>query len=110
MKQVIGIATTTCPDKKTALRIVESLLADGLIACGQVEGPIESTFFWKGKLSKEPEWRILMKFVPKKIKQLESEVMKLHPYENPQWTSWEATASGGYHEWVHNPNRQDGGG
>jgi periplasmic divalent cation tolerance protein len=108
MKQVIGIAITTCPDKKTASSIVESLLADGLIACGQVEGPIESTYFWNGKLTKETEWRVQMKFVPKKIQQLEEEVMKLHPYENPQWTNWEAIASDGYHEWVHHSNHQDG--
>ena len=108
MKQVIGIATTTCPDKETASSIVESLLADGLIACGQVEGPIESTYFWNGKLNKEPEWRILMKFAPEKTQQLERELVKLHPYETPQWTNWEANASDGYHEWVLNPNSQDG--
>ena len=108
MKQVIGIATTTCPDKETASNIVESLLADGLIACGQVEGPIESTYFWNGKLTKELEWRMLLKFAPEKTQQLEGEVMKLHPYENPQWTNWEASAGDDYHEWVVNPNPQEG--
>ena len=100
MKQVIGIATTTCPNKKTASSIVESLLSDDLIACGQVEGPIESTYFWNGKLAVETEWRILMKFSVKGISQLEKELMRLHPYENPQLTTWEAVTSEEYYEWV----------
>lgn len=108
MKQVIGIATTTCPDEQTASRIVESLLAESLIACGQVEGPIESAYFWKGKLCKESEWRILMKFAPKQAQQLETRLMELHPYENPQWTNWEAAASDGFGKWVRDPNGQGG--
>ena len=108
MKQVIGIATTTCPDEQTASRIVETLLAESLIACGQVEGPIESAYFWKGKLCKESEWRILMKFAPKQAQVLETRLIELHPYENPQWTNWEAAASEEFGKWVRDPNGQGG--
>ena len=104
MKQVIGIATTTCPDEQTASRIVESLLAESLIACGQIEGPIESAYFWKGVLCKESEWRILLKFAPKQARQLETRLTELHPYENPQWTHWKATASDEFGKWVRDLN------
>ena len=75
MKQVIGIATTTCPNEKTANSIVGSLLTEDLIACGQVEGPMETNYKWNGKLVREKEWRVTIKFAPKKRKDVETRIL-----------------------------------
>ena len=83
---------------------MDSLLTEGLIACGQVEGPIEAAYIWKGKKCKESEWRILMKFAPNLARNLELRLIELHPYENPQWNYWEATSSDEFGKWVHDPN------
>ena len=100
----IGVAVTTCSSKESASRIVNDLLRKNLIACGQVEGPIESTYQWKGKLEKDTEWRISLKFDPGKEVELHEVVKVLHPYDNPQWIVWKAGASEEYYDWVVNPN------
>jgi periplasmic divalent cation tolerance protein len=108
MKQLIGIATTTCPNEKAASSIVGSLLKENLIACGQVEGPVKTNYLWKGKLVSEDEWRVTMKFALEKRKELESRTIELHPYEVPQWVSWEATASELFCKWVYDPKQVNG--
>jgi len=108
MKQVIGIATTTCPNEKTANSIVGSLLTEDLIACGQVEGPLETNYQWKGKVLREKEWRVTIKFAPKKRKEVETRFTELHPYEVPQWVCWEASSSKLYCQWVNDPKQVDG--
>jgi periplasmic divalent cation tolerance protein len=108
MKQVIGIATTTCPNEKSANSIVGSLLKENLIACGQVEGPVKTNYLWKGKLVRENEWRVTMKFALDNRNELENRTNELHPYEVPQWVGWEATASKMYCQWINNPKQMNG--
>tara|TARA_B100000902_G_scaffold307924_1_gene296902 strand:- start:355 stop:675 length:321 start_codon:yes stop_codon:yes gene_type:complete len=103
-KKEIGVAVTTCSSKESASRIVNDLLRKNLIACGQVEGPIESTYQWKGNLEKDTEWRISLKFDPGKEVQLQEVVKVLHPYDTPQWIVWKAGASEEYYDWVVSPN------
>ena len=100
----IGVAVTTCSSKESASRIVNDLLRKNLIACGQVEGPIESTYQWKGNIEKETEWRISLKFDLGKEVELQEAVKVMHPYDTPQWVAWKAGASEEYYDWVVNPN------
>jgi len=104
MKKGIGIGVTTCSSKEIASSIVNELLSAKLIACGQIEGPIESIYRWEGKLAKEAEWKITLKFDFVKQEQLEENIGKIHPYETPQWVVWEAGASEEYYNWVTEPN------
>tara|TARA_Y100001933_G_scaffold170467_1_gene168552 strand:- start:84 stop:404 length:321 start_codon:yes stop_codon:yes gene_type:complete len=103
-KMEIGVAVTTCSSKGAASRIVNDLLREDLIACGHVEGPIESMYRWKGNLEKETEWRISMKYDLVKEAELKEAVQEMHPYETPQWVTWKAETSEKYYGWVMNPN------
>ena len=103
-KKEIGVAVTTCSSKEAASRIVNDLLRNDLIACGQIEGPIESMYRWKGNLEKDTEWRISLKFDPGKEVELKEAVKGLHPYDIPQWVAWKAESSEEYYDWVVNPN------
>ena len=100
MKKEIGIGVTTCSSNEVALRIVNELLSAKLIACGQIEGPIESIYRWEGKLEQETEWKITMKFDLVNHAELEENIAKIHPYETPQWDVWGAGASEEYYNWV----------
>jgi periplasmic divalent cation tolerance protein len=104
IKKKIGVAVTTCSSKESASRIVNDLLMANLIACGQIEGPIESIYQWKGKLEKETEWKISLKFDLGKQAELQEAIKAIHPYDTPQWVAWEAGASDGYYDWVVNPS------
>ena len=100
MKREIGVGVTTCSNKEVALRIINELLSAKLIACGQIEGPIESIYRWEGKLEKENEWKITLKFDLGKQGEIEENIAKIHPYQIPQWVVWEAGASEEYYNWV----------
>lgn len=104
IKKQIGVAVTTCSSKETASRIVNNLLKANLIACGQIEGPIESIYPWEGKLETESEWKISLKFDLDKQVELQQAVEKMHPYDVPQWIVWEAGTSEGYYDWLVNPD------
>ena len=58
----IGIGQTTCATQKDANLLVQILLDKGLLACGQIQGPISSKYLWKGKFEENEEWRISLKF------------------------------------------------
>jgi periplasmic divalent cation tolerance protein len=100
IKKEIGVGVTTCSSKEVASNIVNELLSAKLIACGQVEGPVESIYRWKGRLEKETEWKITLKFDLGKRAELEGKLVKIHPYETPQWVMWKAEASEEYYNWV----------
>mgnify|MGYP002846125100 CR=1 FL=1 len=103
MKMKIGVGVTTCSSKEMAADIVNELLLAKLIACGQIEGPVESTYRWKGKIEKESEWKITLKFDLDKRSELAKKIAKIHQYETPEWVTWEAGASEGYYDWIANP-------
>ena len=104
MKKEIGIAVTTCSSKEVASGIVNELLSAKLIACGQIEGPMESIYRWKGRLEKETEWKIKLKFDLAKKAEIEQNLTEIHPYVTPQWVVWKAEASEEYYNWVVRPN------
>ena len=71
-------------DAGRADAIVEALLADHLIACGQRTGPIRSRYWWKGEREEADEWLVLMKTRADLAPTVVAEVTRLHPYETPE--------------------------
>jgi periplasmic divalent cation tolerance protein len=51
----------TAADRGLAERIVDGLVADGWVACGQVGGPIRSTYRWRGVVERAEEWTVTLK-------------------------------------------------
>ena len=99
----IGIGQTTCATQKEANLLVQILLDKGLLACGQIQGPISSKYFWKGQFEENEEWRISLKFNMANLRRLSDTIIDYHPYENPEWIYWEAKGSLAYVDSVNNP-------
>ena len=57
MKKEYCIITTACNKKEIADNIVETLLEKRLVCCCQVTN-INSSYWWKGKIEREPEFFI----------------------------------------------------
>jgi periplasmic divalent cation tolerance protein len=55
-----------------------------LAACVQINGPIESTYRWKGKVETSTEWLCLIKTWEDLFGKVEAAIKKLHPYETPE--------------------------
>jgi len=72
------------PNREDACRLVESLVTEGLAACGHVFPPGLSVYRWKGKIVKENEVMILLKTSVESGENLIAHVKKEHPYEVPE--------------------------
>lgn len=82
MKKLMVI--TTVPTKAIAAAIERELISKKLVASVQISGPIESTYWWKGKIQKRVEWMCNLKTTEEKYQKVEKVILKLHPYEVPE--------------------------
>jgi len=89
----------TCKNKAQAKKIANALIKKKLIACANIF-PIDSLYKWKGKLQSDKETVLLAKTNNKKIKAVEAEVKRLHPYEIPCILKINATANKSYQNWL----------
>lgn len=89
-------------DDRAALgAMIDTLVQERLVACGQVVGPIESTYRWEGEVRHEQEWLALLKTAATSARRLVARVAELHSYETPQIIVVEiAGGHGPYLEWV----------
>ena len=77
----INIAVGT---KEEGQRLVHDLLKNRLIACGQILGPMHSTYWWKGKIETAQEWMCFAKSKEEKFSEILQQVRRLHSYEVPE--------------------------
>ncbi len=76
------IATTASKDE--AERIAQALLEQRLAACVQIVGPMESLYWWQGKINKSEEWLCIAKSELSLFPKVEETVKALHSYEVPE--------------------------
>lgn len=76
--------TTTFPDEETAQRVAACVVEEQLAACAQVQGPVSSTYRWKGKVDRNEEWYCHLKTTSFRLERLQSRIRELHPYEVPE--------------------------
>ncbi len=90
-------------DDRDALQaIIDTLLAERLIACGQIVGPVFSTYEWQGDVERaQQEWLALLKTTTAVAADLVQRIEELHTYELPEILVVEAAGGHGpYLEWV----------
>lgn len=91
---------TTAPSQSQARRIADVLLKQGLAACVQIAGPINSRYWWNGKIEKAIEWYCVIKSTRSQYKRIEKAIRNVHSYtvpeiiclpiieSNPDYTKW----------------------
>ena len=72
----------TCKNKKEARKIGFSLIKKRLAACF-ITFPIESVYWWQGKITQNKETVLVVKTLKKNFKKIEKEVKRLHSYTVP---------------------------
>ncbi|EHP88330.1 divalent-cation tolerance protein CutA [Methanotorris formicicus] len=72
----------TASNREEAKNIVSHLLENRLVACANIF-PIESMYWWKGRIENDGEVAIILKTKEKLVKKIIEEVKKLHSYTNP---------------------------
>lgn len=75
------------------------MLAKRLIACVNYF-PIQSAYWWKGKIENSKEVVTLCKTRRENWKKVRDEVKKIHPYETPCIMKLEVEANEDYAKWI----------
>jgi periplasmic divalent cation tolerance protein len=86
------IVTTTLPSREAADAMGTQVVEEGLAACVQVFGPIESTYKWKGTIERAKEWYCVSKAQAGRRDELMARIKALHPYEVPEIVAVRADA------------------
>ena len=89
----------TCKDKQEAKKISKHLLEKRLIACSNIH-PIDSMYWWKGKLVDDKEFVVIAKTEKKNVKTIRKEVKEIHSYKIPCIVDIDADANEDYLAWV----------
>lgn len=76
------------PDATSARSIAGVLLDEGLIACANILGPIESHFVWEGTRAAGTETGVLFKTLAESLPQVIARLGDLHPYDTPAIIGW----------------------
>ncbi|MBI6545889.1 MAG: divalent-cation tolerance protein CutA [Cyanobacteria bacterium NC_groundwater_1444_Ag_S-0.65um_54_12] len=67
-----------------AERIATTLLAERLVACVNLLGPLESRYWWDGAIQTDQEIMLLLKTHDDLTTRLIERLRELHPYEVPE--------------------------
>ena len=78
-----SLIITTTPDKESARKIVRLLVDKKLAACGQIF-PIESIYFWQGKVCDESEVMLFIKSKTALFDEIKILIKENHSYEVPE--------------------------
>lgn len=88
------LAWTTVGTREAAEQLARELVARRLAACVQIDGPVVSHYLWQGRAERAEEYRLCVKFVETQAVAIEELVLRLHPYDTPEWIVLPATRVG----------------
>lgn len=96
----IQVVTTTA-ERKDADAIAAAVLEKRLAACVQISGPIDSSYWWNGRLETAREWTVTMKTTRGQYGRLEKLLLATHPYDQPEILATPVVEiSPGYLKWL----------
>lgn len=81
MKMVLIYITTA--NRKEAKLAGDALLKERLVACVNLLGPMESHYWWQGRLEAAREWLLLAKTRANLVPAVIKAVKALHSYQTP---------------------------
>ena len=93
------IVYITHKNLEEAKNVSEHLLKLKLIACVNYF-PIESAYWWKGKIENAKEIVSLVKSKKGNWEKIKSEVTKIHPYETPCIMKVDVESNKDYEKWI----------
>ncbi|WP_018683480.1 divalent-cation tolerance protein CutA [Actinokineospora enzanensis] len=91
---------TTTDSTDEAHRLAEGIVARRLGACVHIV-PITSVYRWAGEVTREPEWRLVVKTAADRVGTLIDYIREQHSYDLPQVVAVPiAAGSPEYLDWV----------
>jgi periplasmic divalent cation tolerance protein len=93
---------TNLPDRASAEKIAQHLVAEKLAACVNLLAPCTSIYHWHGKTENSTEIPLVIKTTEQRYQAVEAAIHDLHPYELPEIVY--VSVSGGlpaYIQWIY---------
>ena len=108
MTDAIVVGLMTAPDRATADRIVDQLVQERLIACGNLSSDVASIYRWQGAIERAAEILVIMKTTAARAGQVTERVRELHPYDVPEVLFLPVSiGNDAYMQWVRDCVSQD---
>ena len=83
-KTELILVRTTSSDVAVLKKIGRQLVLERLAACAQVAGPIESQFYWEGKIDTVEEWSCSIKTTTEAWPRVRQTILEMHNYDTPE--------------------------
>lgn len=91
----------TCPSRRVAEDIADAALEARLAACANLEGPVTSSYRWKGVIEQSFEFILWLKAPEANWAKIDDMVQRLHPYDVPAIVAMPLThVSYAYEAWA----------
>ncbi len=78
------LVLTNLPDRASAERLADALVAQRVAACVNILSPCRSVYRWKDAVQHDEEHPVLVKTTRDRYGALEAAIRSLHPYELPE--------------------------
>jgi periplasmic divalent cation tolerance protein len=78
------LVTTTFASQEQAEEMARLLLKKRLVACAQINGPVESLYWWKDEIAESVEFVLSVKTIDSLYTLVEATILDEHPYDVPE--------------------------
>ena len=75
---------TTTDSRTEAMELARAAVEARLAACGQVAGPVASTYWWNDELERAEEWFVFFKLPADRYDELAAFLAERHSYDEPE--------------------------
>ena len=75
---------TTTDSRAEAMELAKAAVEARLAACGQVAGPVASTYWWNDELERAEEWFVFFKLPADRYEALAEFLSERHSYDEPE--------------------------
>ncbi|MEQ3745548.1 MAG: divalent-cation tolerance protein CutA [Henriciella sp.] len=97
----LTLIRVTCPSQRVASEIADAAVDQRLAACANIEGPMASTYRWKGVVEQAFEFVLWLKAPAANFAKIEALIKDIHPYDVPAITGMACDhVSADYEAWV----------
>lgn len=96
----VRLLLTTCPPDQAGA-LLEALLSERLIACGNVIAGVAARYWWQGALCSDDEALVVMETADDRVEPAMRRIAALHPYAVPKILAFTPTQGHApYVDWV----------
>jgi periplasmic divalent cation tolerance protein len=103
--QYLQVQTTT-DSRAEAMELAKAAVEARLAACGQVAGPVASTYWWNDELERAEEWFVFFKLPADRYEALAEFLAERHSYDEPEILATAFVAgSASFFSWITDETR-----